>query len=77
MSSAKDRKLMDEVMDVMRLHHYSIHTERSYCDWIKRFIQYHGMKTRDYLNNGSLKIEQFLTTLLSMVVFPHRLKIKR
>ncbi|MCD4755232.1 MAG: phage integrase N-terminal SAM-like domain-containing protein [Deltaproteobacteria bacterium] len=37
----KDRKFLDEVRDVMRLHHYSIHTERTYCGWIKRYIQYH------------------------------------
>ena len=54
---------MDEVSHVMRLHHYSIHTERSYCDWIKRFIQFHQMKSRDDLNDGELKIEQFLTDL--------------
>ncbi len=32
----KAKKIMDEVREVMRLHYYSIHTERSYCDWIKR-----------------------------------------
>jgi hypothetical protein len=31
-------EIMDEIRDVMRLHHYSIHTERSYCDWIQPFI---------------------------------------
>jgi hypothetical protein len=36
---------MDEVRDLMRLHRYSIHTERSYCDRIKRFIQFHNMKS--------------------------------
>jgi integron integrase len=59
----KDRKIMDEVRDLMRLHHYSIHTERSYCDWIKRFIQFHKMKSRDDLKDGEFKIEQFLTHL--------------
>ena len=54
---------MDEVRNVMRLHHYSIHTERSYCDWIKRFIQFHQMKSREDLKDGELKIEQFLTDL--------------
>jgi len=54
---------MDEVREVMRLHHYSIHTERSYCDWIKRFIRFHKMKSRDDLKDGELKIEQFLTHL--------------
>jgi len=34
------QKILDEVRDVMRLHHYSIHTERSYCDWIRRFALY-------------------------------------
>jgi len=27
-------KLLDEVRQVLRLHHYSIHTERSYVDLI-------------------------------------------
>ena len=31
------KNILDEVRDVMRLHHYSIHTERAYCDWIRRF----------------------------------------
>jgi hypothetical protein len=29
-------KLLDQVREVMRLKHYSIRTERSYCDWIRR-----------------------------------------
>jgi hypothetical protein len=36
---AQSPRLLDQVRDVMRLHHYSIHTERSYTDWIKRYIQ--------------------------------------
>ena len=63
MSNTKNRKLLDEVHEVMRLHHYSIHTERSYCDWIKRFIRFHKMKSRDDLKEGEIKIEQFLTHL--------------
>ena len=53
----KKRKLLDEVRDVMRLHHYSIHTERTYCDWIKRYIKYHRMRCREELINGEAKIE--------------------
>lgn len=59
----KDRKLLDEVRDVMRLHHYSIHTERTYCDWIKRYIGYHEMRGRQDLIDGEAKIEAFLTHL--------------
>jgi integron integrase len=59
----KDRKLLDEVRDVIRLYHYSIHTERTYCGWIKRYIQYHNMTSREELINGEAKIEAFLTHL--------------
>jgi hypothetical protein len=31
-------KLLDQVREVMRLKHYSIRTEQSYCDWIRRYI---------------------------------------
>lgn len=59
----RERKLLVEVRDVMRLHHYSIHTERTYCDWIKRYIQYHNMTRREELMNGEAKIKAFLTHL--------------
>lgn len=63
MSSEKEKMLLDEVKDVMRLKHYSIHTERSYCDWIKKFVLFHKMTSRQDLNNGEQKIEQYLTYL--------------
>jgi len=58
-----DNKIRDEVREVMRLHHYSIHTERSYCDWIRRFALYHHMPSQDDLVNGERKIEAFRTHL--------------
>ena len=58
-----NRKLLDEVRDFMRLHHYSIHTERTYCDWIKRYVQFHQMNSREDLSDGEQKIESFLTDL--------------
>ena len=63
MSIKKGKRLLDEVKDIMRLKHYSIHTERSYCDWIKRYIQYHRMTSREDLKDGEEKIEQFLPHL--------------
>lgn len=63
MSNIKKRKLLDEVRDVMRLHHYSIHTERTYCNWIKRFVLFHKMASREDLKHGEAKIEEFLTHL--------------
>ena len=56
-------KILDQVRDTMRLHHYSIHTERTYIDWIKRYIAFHRMKSRDDLADGESKIEAFLTHL--------------
>ena len=47
----------------MRLHHYSIHTERSYLEWIRRFVVFHRMHSREELANGEGKIEAFLTDL--------------
>jgi hypothetical protein len=38
------KKLLDQVRDVMRLKHYSLRTERAYCDWITRFIRFHRMR---------------------------------
>ena len=63
MSMSKNRKLLDEVRDVMRLHYYSIHTERMYSDWIKRYIRYHRMTDRQDLIDGEAKVEAFLTHL--------------
>jgi len=63
MSRFENRKLLEQVRDVMRLHHYSIHTERTYCGWIKRYIKYHNMTYREELINGEAKIEAFLTHL--------------
>ena len=59
----KNRKLLDEVREFMRLHHYSIHTERTYCDWIIKVVQFHRLKSRRDLSNGEKKIEAFLTHL--------------
>lgn len=33
-ASKPERKLLDQVRDVMRLKHYSLRTEQTYCDWI-------------------------------------------
>ena len=33
-------KLLDQVRGKIRLKHYSLRTEQSYTDWIKRFIRH-------------------------------------
>ena len=55
---------MDEVRSLMHRLHYSIHTERSYCDWIARYIRFHRMQSRDeLLRAGAAEVEQFLAHL--------------
>jgi integron integrase len=56
-------KLLDEVRQVLRLHHYSIHTERASVEWIVRYIRFHPMRSRDDLFPPEPKIEAFLTDL--------------
>lgn len=63
MANPDDKKIMNQVREVMRVKHYSIHTERTYCDWIKRYIHFHKMKSRTDLENAEKKIEAFLTWL--------------
>ncbi len=56
-------KLMDQMREVLRLKHYSIRTETCYCDWVRRYIRFHGMKSREELSPGAEKMEIFLSDL--------------
>ena len=56
-------RLLDEMRDLMRRHHYSIHTDRAYRDWVRRYARFHNMQSRDDLRPGEEKIEAFLTYL--------------
>ena len=56
-------KLLDQVRQVLRLHRCSIHTERSYLEWIVRYVGFHHMRSRDDLFPPEPKIEAFLTDL--------------
>lgn len=60
---SSEKRLLEEVRDFMRLKHYSIHTERTYCVWIKRYVWFHHMTSRDDMKDGERKIELFLTDL--------------
>ena len=56
-------RLLDEMRDLMRRRHYSIHTERAYRHWVKRYVRFHNMHSRDDLRHGEEKVEAFLTYL--------------
>ena len=55
-------KLMDQVREVLRYHHYAYRTEQTYCQWILRYIHYFGGKTHPNLL-GAKNIEAFLSHL--------------
>ena len=35
---ARTRKLLDRLRDALRLKQYSRRTEKSYCQWVRRFV---------------------------------------
>ena len=55
-------KLMDQVRQVLRYHHYAYRTEQTYCDWILRYIKFHGGKTHP-AQMGKTEIDAFLSHL--------------
>ena len=56
-------RLLEEVRRVLRLHHYSLHTERSYARWIVQFVRFHNMASRQDLLPAEPKIQALLTHL--------------
>lgn len=54
-------KLLTQVRERIRVKHYSIRTERSYVDWVHRFILFH--KKRHPQEMGSKEIQQYLNYL--------------
>jgi Phage integrase, N-terminal SAM-like domain len=40
----KKPKLLDQLQQAIRTKHYSIRTEQAYCDWVRRFILFHGKR---------------------------------
>lgn len=60
-TSAPAPRLLDQVRAKIRLKHYSIRTEQSYLDWIKRYIIFHNKQHPT--NLGAAEVEAFLTHL--------------
>jgi hypothetical protein len=46
--SPSDRapKLLAQVVDAIRIRHYSIKTEEAYVHWVKAYIRFHGLRHR-------------------------------
>ncbi len=55
-------KLMDQVREVLRYHHYAYRTEQTYCQWMLRYIHHFGGKTHPNML-GAKDVERFLSHL--------------
>ena len=54
-------RLLDQMREVLRLHHYSIRTEEAYLEWVKRYILFHDKRHPSEM--GEKEISAFLTYL--------------
>jgi integron integrase len=54
-------RLLDEVRERIRYRHYSLRTERAYCQWIVRFVRFHGRRHPREL--GAAHVTAFLSSL--------------
>jgi hypothetical protein len=52
---------------VLRLRRYSLRTEQSYCDWIRRYVKFQQITWREELSPGTAKVEEFLRCRASLV----------
>jgi site-specific recombinase XerD len=58
---ASSPKLLDRVRRHLRVKHYSIRTEQTYVDWIRRYILFHGKRHPNGM--GEKELTEFLTFL--------------
>ena len=56
-----EKKLLDQLRDVLRTRHYSYRTEQTYVDWCRRFILFHDK--RHPKDMGESEVQAFITHL--------------
>ena len=57
----KKPRLLDQVRHALRVRHYSLRTEHTYVQWIRRYILFH--KKRHPLEMGAPEVNDFLSDL--------------
>jgi len=63
-ATAQQPRLMDRVRAALRVAHYALSTERTYCHWIKRYILHHNK--RHPLEMGAAEVGEFLSHLAAV-----------
>ena len=59
--SPQGKKLLEQVSDAIRIKHYSTRTEKTYIEWIKRYIIFHNKRHPKEM--GAEEIQAFLAHL--------------
>ena len=54
-------KLLDQMKNVMRIKHYSLQTEKSYIQWVRRYIYFHNKRHPEEM--GALDVQKYLSYL--------------
>lgn len=62
-SPPKDKKLLDQYREKIRLKQYSPRTEKTYVEWVRAYIIFHNK--RHPKDMGVIEIEQFIVHLVS------------
>ena len=64
-ASASPPRLLDQVREQIRYHHYSLSTEKTYLYWVKFFVRWHGRsgKMRHPRDMGAPEVQAFLSML--------------
>jgi len=52
---------LERIREAIRVRHYSIRTERTYIEWTRRFILFHGKRHPEQM--GEAEVAAFLTHL--------------
>jgi len=45
-------RLFDQIREVMRFHHYSYRTEKTYAQWVRRYLAFHRQPDRSGSDSG-------------------------
>jgi len=74
MVQPKTPKLMWQVRSKIRAMHYSYQTEKTYVQWIKRFLHFNNLKHPT--NMGEVEVNYFLTHNVNKVELPYAMERK-
>jgi hypothetical protein len=71
------KKLLEQVRDIIRLKHYSYKTEKSYVNWIKRYILFHNISELRTPNSELTSMCLIVVVnVLEVLLIPKKLQLR-